>query len=131
MPRKTKEARAEYMREWKTKNPEKVKVWNKKYRGANIAKKYPINQSSVVKCRLRKYGISIDDFNEMFALQNGKCAICGKHQTEFKKILHIDHCHETNKFRGLLCSNCNTAIGLLKDDIENLRCAILYLNRKE
>ena len=78
---------------------------------------------------LRVFGIDNDRYNEMFALQAGKCDICGKHQMELNKRLCVDHCHETGKIRGLLCHSCNVAIGFLGDDIENLNCAIMYLNK--
>jgi len=64
----------------------------------------------------RRYGITIEDYNRMFNEQNGCCAICKKHQTHFEKALAVDHDHETEKVRGLLCRACNTAIGLLQDN---------------
>lgn len=72
---------------------------------------------------LKTYGITIEEKQNMLIKQNNKCAIC---TYEFKDLsnAHIDHNHETNKVRDLLCSNCNTAIGLLKEDkkrIENIR----------
>ena len=44
-----------------------------------------------------------------------------------KSTLNVDHCHETGKIRGLLCHNCNRALGLFKDNVEFLERAILYL----
>ena len=44
--------------------------------------------------------------------------------------LVVDHCHDTNRVRGLLCTNCNVAIGHMKDDVERLRAAISYLEDK-
>jgi len=73
------------------------------------------------------FNLTVEDYNILFDKQQGNCAICKRHQTEFKKRLAIDHCHKTNKIRGLLCSSCNTAIGLLKDDVESLSSAIDYL----
>lgn len=73
------------------------------------------------------YGITLNDYNKMFKNQEGCCAICGKHQTETEKRFHIDHCHSTNKVRGLLCFSCNNAIGQLNDDPAILRKAIEYL----
>lgn len=73
------------------------------------------------------YGISIDDYNKMFINQEGRCAICKTHQSELPKGLHIDHCHKTNKVRGLLCFKCNSGIGKLNDDVEILKSAIQYL----
>jgi hypothetical protein len=79
----------------------------------------------------RSYNISLDQYNDMFNKQNGCCAICKKHISELdmkrKKNLCVDHCHETDKIRGLLCDKCNRGIGLLKDSIEVLESAIYYL----
>ncbi len=74
-----------------------------------------------------KYGIGLDEYNQMFADQGGCCAICGKHQTEFKKSLAVDHNHETGKVRALLCVNCNLGVGCFKDDSSLLQAAIRYL----
>lgn len=61
------------------------------------------------------YGLSLAEFQEINAKQNGRCAICGSLPEEAKghrsKRLYIDHCHETGVVRGLLCSRCNSAIG--------------------
>jgi len=57
------------------------------------------------------YGITIEDYNTLLTQQGEKCAICGKHQSEFNYPLHIDHDHKTGKVRGLLCSGCNTGLG--------------------
>ena len=76
---------------------------------------------------LRKYNCTEQDFNIIFKLQNGKCAICGIHQSSFKKSLSLDHCHATNKVRGLLCQKCNFMLGLAKDSIEILKNALIYL----
>jgi hypothetical protein len=74
---------------------------------------------------MRHYGLSSDDYDALFSSQQGKCAICNGDNGG--RRLHTDHDHETGKVRGLLCSNCNTAIGLLGDDIELLNKAVLYL----
>lgn len=76
---------------------------------------------------MRNYGITTDDYNRMFDEQEGRCAICLKHQSEFNKRLHVDHCHKTNQVRGLLCHNCNLSIGRLGEDIKTLERAIRYL----
>jgi len=76
----------------------------------------------------KAYGLSMEEYNQLFGNQAGKCAICGKHQTEVNHTLRIDHCHKTGEIRGLLCDHCNKGIGNFLDDIENLQCAIIYLN---
>ena len=63
----------------------------------------------------------------MLKAQDGKCAICGRHESELKRGLMIDHCHTTKKVRGLLCDHCNKVLGLAKDSIVNLTNAALYL----
>ncbi|HEX4851715.1 MAG TPA: endonuclease VII domain-containing protein, partial [Puia sp.] len=55
------------------------------------------------------YGVTPEKYNELFEFQRGRCAICGKHQSELKRKLFVDHNHETGKVRGLLCFKCNTA----------------------
>ena len=57
------------------------------------------------------YGITLDDYNQMFLLQKGKCLICGKHQSETKFTFPVDHDHITGKVRGLVCRGCNVKIG--------------------
>jgi hypothetical protein len=76
----------------------------------------------------REFGISLKDYNTMFDKQGGRCAICGKLQSDLKVSLHIDHDHSTGKVRGLLCHMCNFAIGHALDDIEILASAIKYLD---
>ena len=77
--------------------------------------------------KLQKFNITQEEYNLMFAKQQGCCGICGKHQTEFNKALAIDHCHITGAVRGLLCMPCNTALGKFNDDEKLLNAAIDYL----
>jgi len=78
---------------------------------------------------MKLYGITLDDYNKMFAEQDGKCFICGTHVCSTGRALAVDHDHETGKVRGLLCANCNTALGKFNDDVELLKKAIDYLRR--
>lgn len=83
-----------------------------------------------------KYGITLAIYNAMLCAQNEKCAICNKHQNEnyvdtrtgTKYRLAVDHCHKTGTVRGLLCSDCNTALGLLKENSELFLKAMEYLS---
>lgn len=77
---------------------------------------------------IRKYGISLDQWQGLFNTQDGCCAICSKHQSELKQTLNVDHSHKTGIIRGLLCSKCNAAIGLLQDSSRIAKKAMEYLN---
>lgn len=78
-----------------------------------------------------KYGISLKDYETMLVEQGSRCACCNKHISECLRKgeinLHVDHDHTTGKVRGLLCCNCNTLIGKLKDDIDTAARVISYL----
>jgi hypothetical protein len=71
-------------------------------------------------------GITAEDYDSRLAGQNGGCAIC--HTAPTTKLLAIDHNHETGVIRGLLCSNCNTGLGLFKDNPTLLQAALTYLS---
>lgn len=74
-----------------------------------------------------KYGLTEDEYLALFVKQNNRCAICS---ISFEKVsAHVDHCHETKKVRGLLCSKCNTILGMSNDNIIILNNAVKYLNR--
>lgn len=77
------------------------------------------------------YGITQDAYDNLLYKQNGVCAICGNPETVIIRgtlcPLSVDHDHDTGAIRGLLCSTCNSALGLFKDNIENLSNAIDYL----
>jgi len=75
----------------------------------------------------KRYGITLTEYEALFASQDGRCAICGS-DGDGKK-LHLDHCHSTSKVRGLLCNNCNIGIGLFQEDVTRLQNAIEYLKR--
>jgi len=66
-------------------------------------------------------------YNRLLKEQLGLCAICEKTTKENKKDFAVDHCHATGIIRGALCNNCNTGIGLLKEDTEIMKKAIDYL----
>jgi len=74
----------------------------------------------------RCYGITTQQYNELFLRQEGLCAICGRHQAEFKRRLAVDHDHATGKVRGLLCGLCNRALGGFST-VNKLQAAIEYL----
>lgn len=75
------------------------------------------------------YNITRQDFENLLKSQNYCCAIC-KRDTPTGSNWHIDHCHFTNKIRGLLCSKCNQGLGLFEDNINSLKEAIKYLENQ-
>jgi hypothetical protein len=109
---------------------------NGKYKRQNICKKcmniYDYKTDKNFKLK-KAYGITLEQYNELLSSQNHKCAICnidnnGKYRNK-PRAFAVDHCHSTGKIRGLLCSDCNTGIGLLKDNVNFLESAIKYLNK--
>ena len=131
-PRRTKEELQAYQKAFRQdpKNKDAIRESTRNYKLRNplIAKAGHLR---------RKFGISLDQFNEMLAAQNGVCAICGEKETRLKKNydepgdLCVDHCHKTGKIRGLLCFKCNSAIGKLRDSSDGLTKALEYLRKAE
>lgn len=76
-----------------------------------------------------KYGITLEVWQELFNAQNGRCAICLRHQSEVTMKFHTDHCHKTGKVRGLLCASCNHTLGQNKDNPEAFDRFAAYLRR--
>lgn len=81
---------------------------------------------------IKSYGLTEEEFNTVLQKQEGKCAIC-KTSDWGRPSPSIDHDHETNKVRGLLCNRCNRVLGLIGDSIPILKEMIKYLeeNGKE
>jgi hypothetical protein len=82
----------------------------------------------------RTYGITSTDYKTMLEAQDHKCGVCGSEgftmKKEHKVKLVVDHDHETGEVRGLLCHNCNRALGLFHDDPEALMKAIKWVTKK-
>lgn len=81
----------------------------------------------VIEERAKKFNTTPELVKHLYDTQL-VCQICKK--KDQKKALAIDHCHSTGVIRGLLCDNCNRALGLFKDNIDNLKNAIKYLKEK-
>lgn len=87
----------------------------------------PEQEKRAFDARLKKYGITEEDYRYFYAIQKGCCAICKIPEKAIKKALCVDHCHETGKVRGLLCNSCNAGIGLLGDSYEIIIKAAYYV----
>ena len=114
-------------REWRLKleNREKEKQGQVIYRQKNKELIKKRNRIGRIK---RTYGISIGEYNDIFKKQNKKCLICEiKLPNGFALNKHIDHDHKTGKVRGILCTKCNTILGMANDNEEILLSAVSYL----
>lgn len=98
---------------------------------------YYYADKSKTRRRIRKYlyGISNEEFEQMWSQQSGKCDMCKAEMTKEyghkRNTCHIDHCHSTGKVRGLLCLQCNSLLGMARDNKSILLNAINYLEKYE
>lgn len=77
----------------------------------------------------RKYGITLEQYDELFEKQGGRCAVCDRHQDEFKTSLAVDHSHKTRRIRGLLCIGCNYRLVAKHEDACLLRKVAAYIEQ--
>ena len=78
--------------------------------------------------RLKRYGITVADYDAMVERQGNRCACCGATSPGANRVAWlVDHDHTTNAVRGLLCYLCNTGIGMLGDDLDGVLNAVAYL----
>ena len=83
----------------------------------------------------KHFNMTLEEYNNKMEEQNGVCAICKRKETRIHpatkktQCLSVDHCHKTGKIRGLLCSNCNIALGNFQDSTEVLKNAVVYLDK--
>ena len=113
-----------YERESNKRKPVPSRVRSSAYRGKNRGKALRASKEQ----QFAYYGLTKSGFGSLLKMQGGVCAICfgaGK----AGQRLHIDHCHETNEVRGLLCGNCNQGLGRFKDDPTSLGRAVEYVQR--
>jgi len=106
---------------WREANPERAKE--------NRRRNYELNKESNLQYSKeynlkKKFKLTLDEYQVLLNSQNNVCAICGNICT---RSLAVDHNHNTGKVRGLLCNNCNRGLGHFKDNLENLKQAIVYL----
>ena len=80
------------------------------------------------KARIRNYGVTREEFDQMIKDQDGSCEIC-KLPFVPNKTPHVDHCHTTNRIRGLLCNHCNRGLGGFRDSIKIMQSAQEYIKK--
>jgi len=140
--RKNRKKGVEYTKQWQQNNPEKALRLKRLYRERHpdrvrvqvqtAHQKYGRQRYQPGRWRrllMRKYGITEQEYLGMLERQGGVCAICKNGQScGDRQNLYVDHCHQTNRVRGLLCMKCNTVLGMLGDDTSVLVKAVRYLN---
>jgi hypothetical protein len=104
---------------WYQANKSIVSIKGKAARASN-------RESINLKRRLKKYGITLEQYNQKLVENNNSCEICKKPFTETPAI---DHDHTTGQFRSLLCDNDNTALGLMKENLATLESSMSYLKK--
>ena len=102
-------------------HPDKVRAQRKRYKAKHKTNFY------IRKSKKHPFKITEEEYNKLFNVQEGKCRICGRHQSVLNKRLGVDHDHVTGKIRGLLCNNCNLILGHANDNVHILTEAIKYL----
>lgn len=129
-----KSCESDRLREWRKANPDKVQKQNAR---ANSKRKInqtgyydPNRQEEWTRAKknahlVRKYGFGIEEFERLSEKQGDRCTTCQRSTDEI--WLCVDHCHISEEFRGLLCSQCNSALGYVRDDLETLKRMIEYL----
>jgi len=102
---------------WKRDNPERYRATQREY--VESGKKSVSSRKSHLK---RKYGLTLEAFDALLASQGGGCAVCGRADAD-----NVDHDHITGRVRGILCFNCNVAIGHVAEDEDRLVALMTYL----
>ena len=120
-----------YIARAKVRNAErrdKRRAYKKTVKGKEAENRYRRKNFSgdVVQNRrlVKLYNITLEEYKMMLDKQGCACAICGEIP---ENKLHIDHCHKTDKVRGLLCGSCNRALGLFKDNLDTIEASLIYL----
>ena len=128
--------KGKYLANWRKKNPGKQSEYDRHYR-ENMSeeqkehrrvysREYYHQNKEAIKEQVRRstykklYGISLEDYDQMYEAQEGVCGICGNINSSGKRLC-VDHNHDTGEVRGLLCTKCNYNLGwleMLQDNIE-------------
>ena len=134
MPCNVKEYQRKYQKKYRLANKDRLDAYyhswcaNNKEKTAELSRSYyRANKQKVraYKWKLR-YGLTHNEVYALYTSQNECCAIC---KSALNDVFVIDHCHSTGRVRGLLCNQCNQAIGLLKENAQSFLNAIDYLNK--
>lgn len=116
--------------------PKELSYWCKECSSANARKNHQIRKGDLSYTNSkrntsikRKYGITLQEYEDKLAAQNNECAICKIKLSNSGQLTHLDHNHYTDKLRDFLCTNCNRGLGHFQDNQELLMKAAEYLER--
>jgi hypothetical protein len=76
----------------------------------------------------KRFNLTLEDYDLLLSTQHNRCKICELHVSDLPNSLAVDHCHQTGKIRGLLCTNCNLGLGNFRDNKNYLAAAIAYMD---
>ncbi len=122
-----------YVGGWVKQHPERVREYRRTYVPSDAAREKKLLYKRNGHFQ-RQYGMTLGEVDAQIARQGGLCAICHRPPTSSPPFrssrprLLVDHDHESGKVRGLLCTDCNAALGHFDDNPDFLRAAIAYLN---
>lgn len=134
MPYKDPEKNRACQAAYRKNNPDRIKGYYKKYNDKLRAEGRPRHPKGYYrKANLRKYGLTVEDYISLLEQQHGVCAICMKPEPQIvgseRRNLVVDHDHITGKVRGLLCTTCNVALGMVHEDTAKLQAMIRYIEQ--
>lgn len=130
MPHKDPEKRREYHRNYMRSHPQRLTSEQEKQRSERrVARLASLPEKKWEWGVGRHYGLKRPEYDRMLADQGGVCAICGTDNWGNNRGPSVDHDHVTGKIRGLLCANCNSSLGFLRDSIEVATRVVQYLRR--
>lgn len=112
---------------------QQTRDWYRAHRDALLERKREWNRANKETVADRnwrqKFGLSVSEVQAILDRQGGSCAVCRNALTLLGRSAHVDHDHDTDQVRGVLCRACNLAIGQMKDSLGRLRAAAAYLDR--
>lgn len=138
MPYNTKEKRNAYLAGWRERNRAKIRSYSSEWKASDPERQRRYrkrSQTTIRNAKLRqKYGSTLLAYNQLLEEQGGVCAICGSAESIRSTVgeiraLCLDHNHKSGEPRGLVCSRCNTMLGMVNESRDTLLSAVAYLDR--
>jgi len=98
-----------------------------KHRSDGTIRPSHTKQSKAASNLKHAFGLTLKDYQQMYDSQGGRCKICGRHESEFKRKLAVDHNHTTGQIRALLCGHCNCLVGSVESESDLIKKCEAYL----